>query len=77
MSSVASASAMHLNVPREGFGRVKVVFFDLMGTCLDWHSSIVNALPASDLLPSGSELEVVAGSDRLLTDQLRFALRWR
>lgn len=48
-----------------------------MGTCLNWHSSIVKALPASDLLPSGSELDVVAGSQRLLTDQSRFALRWR
>lgn len=25
--------------------RVKAVFFDFMGTCLDWHSSITNALP--------------------------------
>ncbi|KAK7756718.1 hypothetical protein SLS62_001159 [Diatrype stigma] len=25
--------------------RVKAVFFDFMGTCLDWHSSVVRALP--------------------------------
>ncbi|KAI0600826.1 HAD-like domain-containing protein [Biscogniauxia sp. FL1348] len=26
-------------------GRIKAVFFDFMGTCLDWHSSAVDALP--------------------------------
>lgn len=25
--------------------RVKAVFFDFMGTCLDWHSSVVSTLP--------------------------------
>ncbi|KAI8632190.1 HAD-like protein [Xylariaceae sp. FL1651] len=25
--------------------RIRAVFFDLMGTCLDWHSSVVSALP--------------------------------
>ncbi|KAF5009212.1 hypothetical protein FDECE_4577 [Fusarium decemcellulare] len=27
--------------------KTKAVFFDFMGTCLDWHSSVVNALPSS------------------------------
>lgn len=27
--------------------QIKAVLFDFMGTCLDWHSSIVAALPAS------------------------------
>ncbi|EMC94525.1 hypothetical protein BAUCODRAFT_35744 [Baudoinia panamericana UAMH 10762] len=26
---------------------IKVVLFDFMGTCLDWHTSIIQALPAS------------------------------
>src|ERR1700712_3842164 len=26
---------------------IKAVWFDFMGTCLDWHSSIVAALPAA------------------------------
>ena len=41
--------------------RVKAVSFDFMGTCLDWHSSITNALP--------SALSPDAKSD--------FALEWR
>ncbi|KAI0117377.1 HAD-like protein [Daldinia grandis] len=27
--------------------RIKAVFFDFMGTCLDWHSGVTNALPAA------------------------------
>ncbi|XXG93906.1 hypothetical protein Hte_000156 [Hypoxylon texense] len=27
--------------------RIKAVFFDFMGTCLDWHSGVVDALPAA------------------------------
>ncbi|KAJ5482298.1 Haloacid dehalogenasetype II [Penicillium sp. IBT 31633x] len=27
--------------------KVKAVFFDFMGTCLDWHSSVVQALPST------------------------------
>jgi 2-haloalkanoic acid dehalogenase type II len=27
--------------------KIKAVFFDFMGTCLDWHSSVVKALPPS------------------------------
>ncbi|KAI0446820.1 HAD-like protein [Xylaria telfairii] len=26
-------------------GRIKAVFFDFMGTCLDWHSTVVRSLP--------------------------------
>ena len=42
-------------------GRVKAVLFDFMGTCLDWHASIITALPAG--------LTLNASSD--------FALEWR
>ncbi|KAJ7604084.1 hypothetical protein FB45DRAFT_1044208 [Roridomyces roridus] len=41
--------------------RIKAILFDFMGTCLDWHSSIVSALPASLSDDSRS----------------RFALEWR
>lgn len=27
--------------------KIKAVFFDFMGTCLDWHSSVVKALPSA------------------------------
>jgi 2-haloacid dehalogenase len=27
--------------------KIKAVFFDFMGTCLDWHSSVVQALPSA------------------------------
>ncbi|KAL6400170.1 Haloacid dehalogenase, type II [Ilyonectria robusta] len=27
--------------------KIKAVFFDFMGTCLDWHTSVVQSLPAS------------------------------
>lgn len=42
-------------------GRIKAVFFDFMGTCLDWHRGIVKALP-----------EAIKETDR--SD---FALEWR
>lgn len=41
--------------------RIKAVWFDFMGTCLDWHSSIVTALPS-------------ALSE---TEKSTFALEWR
>lgn len=41
--------------------QIKAVLFDFMGTCLDWHSSIVSALPQS-----------VSEDERS-----RFALEWR
>lgn len=40
---------------------IKAVLFDFMGTCLDWHSSIVAALPAS--IPEDQ--------------RIKFALEWR
>ncbi|KAK3710711.1 hypothetical protein LTR37_010130 [Vermiconidia calcicola] len=41
--------------------KTKAVLFDFMGTCLDWHSSIVEALPSA-----------LSESDRS-----KFALEWR
>jgi 2-haloacid dehalogenase len=41
--------------------KIKAVFFDFMGTCLDWHSSVVQALP-----PTISREEAS-----------KFALEWR
>lgn len=48
-------------LPTSGKGHIKAVLFDFMGTCLDWHSSI---LPA---LPSGLSQE----------EKSDFALEWR
>ena len=41
--------------------KIKAIFFDFMGTCLDWHSGIVKTLPHS--IPE--------------TERSKFALRWR
>ncbi|KAH6989678.1 haloacid dehalogenase [Ilyonectria sp. MPI-CAGE-AT-0026] len=41
--------------------KIKAVFFDFMGTCLDWHTSVVQSLPAS--IPK--------------TEASNFALEWR
>jgi 2-haloalkanoic acid dehalogenase type II len=35
---------------------IKAVFFDFMGTCLDWHSSVLHAFPSSIPSDSASEL---------------------
>jgi 2-haloalkanoic acid dehalogenase type II len=37
---------------------VKAIFFDFMGTCLDWHSSVVDALPTSIPRSVGSDLAI-------------------
>ncbi|KAJ5145465.1 Haloacid dehalogenase type II [Penicillium bovifimosum] len=36
--------------------KIKAVFFDFMGTCLDWHSSVVQALPPAIPRPAASKL---------------------
>jgi 2-haloacid dehalogenase len=41
--------------------KIKAVFFDFMGTCLDWHSSVVQALPSA--IPEA--------------EASKFALEWR
>lgn len=48
-------------LPTNRTGQIKAVLFDFMGTCLDWHSSILTILP--------SALSKAAKSD--------FALEWR
>lgn len=50
-----------LTLPTNRSGQIKAVLFDFMGTCLDWHSSILLILP--------SALSQAAKSD--------FALEWR
>ncbi|CEI61934.1 hypothetical protein FVEN_g2981 [Fusarium venenatum] len=52
--------------------KVKAVFFDFMGTCLDWHSSVVNALPPTIPKHEASKLALewrrkyfIANSERL------------
>ncbi|KAI4184897.1 MAG: hypothetical protein L6R41_004450 [Letrouitia leprolyta] len=44
-----------------GNKKIKVVFFDFMGTCLDWHSGVVETIPQS-----------ISRSDRS-----KLALEWR
>ncbi|OJK01541.1 hypothetical protein ASPACDRAFT_59228 [Aspergillus aculeatus ATCC 16872] len=36
--------------------KIKAVFFDFMGTCLDWHTGVVQAMPASIPAPAASQL---------------------
>ncbi|KAI1774028.1 HAD-like protein [Hypoxylon cercidicola] len=36
--------------------RIKAVFFDFMGTCLDWHSGVVEALPTAIPEPVRSKM---------------------
>jgi 2-haloalkanoic acid dehalogenase type II len=40
------------------FDGVRVVFFDFMGTCLNWHENIVRSLPSSISLKKRSELAI-------------------
>src|SRR5271170_6861657 len=70
---MAADSLICLNVPQEAFQNVKVLFVDLMGTCLDWHSSIIQALPADTFLPKA---DVGSGSGQS-NPRSQFALRWR
>ena len=74
LNGMTSDALIHLNVPQEAFQNVQVLFFDLMGTCLDWHSSVIRALPAEHLLSQSFDPQIEKGQ---LTTQSRFALRWR
>lgn len=54
-------------------GKIKAVFFDFMGTCLDWHSSVVQAFPpainnktASDLALEWRKEYFIANNQRYL-----------
>ncbi|KAK3358798.1 (S)-2-haloacid dehalogenase IVA [Lasiosphaeria hispida] len=38
--------------------KIKAVFFDFMGTCLDWHSGVLSALPASIPPAAASSLAI-------------------
>ncbi|KAI1767530.1 HAD-like protein [Hypoxylon sp. FL1150] len=47
---MAQTRAAHVQASQSGDShqekrRIKVVFFDFMGTCLDWHGGVVDALP--------------------------------
>jgi 2-haloalkanoic acid dehalogenase type II len=72
---MASDTSIHLHAPPDAFENVKVLFFDLMGTCLDWHSSIIGALPAATLPSWGSDAE--PESEGSAAAQSQFALSWR
>lgn len=54
-------------------GKIKAVFFDFMGTCLDWHTSVVEAFPpaidnktASDLALEWRKQYFIANNQRYL-----------
>jgi len=32
--------------------KIKAIFFDFMGTCLDWHTPVVSAMPTSFIFDS-------------------------
>jgi 2-haloalkanoic acid dehalogenase type II len=72
---MAFESGIHLNVPQAAFQEVKVLFFDLMGTCLDWHTSIVDALLHVSHVPSSDSSAPAENGQS--SPQSRFALRWR
>lgn len=86
------SGGIHLNVRQPAaFQHVKVLFFDLMGTCLDWHTSIVDALlllpppppplPASRCHIPSSDSSATAEKENMDDQssalQSRLALRWR
>ncbi|KAH8893612.1 HAD-like protein [Thozetella sp. PMI_491] len=39
-------------------GKIKAVFFDFMGTCVDWHSSAVQAIPPSVSQSDASKIAI-------------------
>ncbi|KAF4436988.1 haloacid dehalogenase [Fusarium albosuccineum] len=50
----------------------KAVFFDFMGTCLDWHSSVVNALPSSIPKDEASKLALEWRRQYFIENNQRF-----
>ncbi|KAJ3541381.1 hypothetical protein NM208_g4637 [Fusarium decemcellulare] len=52
--------------------KTKAVFFDVMGTCLDWHSSVVNALPSSIPKDEASKLALEWRRQYFIENNQRF-----
>ncbi|CAI7570758.1 unnamed protein product [Penicillium bialowiezense] len=54
---------------------IKAVFFDFMGTCLDWHSSVVQALPSAIPPPEASKLALEWRQQYFLENSIRVSQR--
>ncbi|GAB1195580.1 hypothetical protein APSETT444_004841 [Aspergillus pseudonomiae] len=52
--------------------KIKAVFFDFMGTCLDWHTSVVQSLPPSIPRDEGSKLALEWRRQYFIENQQRF-----
>ncbi|OGM41670.1 haloacid dehalogenase [Aspergillus bombycis] len=52
--------------------KVKAVFFDFMGTCLDWHTSIVQSFPSSIPRDDASKLALEWRRQYFIENQQRF-----
>lgn len=75
---MAGDSLLPSNAPQPAFQNVKVLFFDLMGTCLDWHSSIMDVPLAAHLLaPDPGAGAAPSRREDGLDARAQFALRWR
>lgn len=53
---------------------IKAVFFDFMGTCLDWHSSVVQALPSAIPPPEASNLALEWRRQYFVENSVRVSL---
>ncbi|KAJ5762035.1 uncharacterized protein N7511_005417 [Penicillium nucicola] len=52
--------------------KIKAVFFDFMGTCLDWHTSVVQALPSTIPQEEASKLALEWRRQYFLENNNRF-----
>ena len=52
--------------------KFKAVFFDFMGTCLDWHSSVVRSLPSSIPSTAASKLALEWRREYFIENNKRF-----
>ena len=55
--------------------KIRAVFFDFMGTCLDWHSGAINALPQSIAESERSELALEWRHDYFDANAARLATK--
>ncbi|KAJ5907017.1 HAD-like domain-containing protein [Penicillium subrubescens] len=53
-------------------GKIKAVFFDFMGTCLDWHSSVVQAFPPAIDNKTASDLALEWRKNYFLANNQRY-----
>lgn len=56
-------------------GKIKAVFFDFMGTCLDWHSSVVKAFPPAITNKTASDLALEWRKQYFIANNQRYRQR--